>query len=62
MSALTGYGIISAILTLSISSEGGQIASGATAVIFGVLGIAMEVADRTKERGVCHGRSDPGPS
>lgn len=63
MNAVTGYGIISAVLTLSISSEGGQFFSGTTAVIFGILGITMEIADRIERKKVAkRGNELSGPS
>lgn len=62
MNAVTGYGIISAVLTLSISSERGQFFSGTTAVIFGILGITMEIADRVEKRKVAkRGNNVSGP-
>lgn len=63
MNAVTGYGIISAVLTLSISSEGGQFVSGTCAVVFGVLGITMEIVDRVEKRKVAkRGNELSGPS
>ena len=63
MNAVTGYGIISAVLTLSIDSEGGQFVSGMAAVAFGVLGITMEIADRVEKRKVIKNGDDlPDPS
>lgn len=58
MNAATGYGIISAVLTLSVSSERGQFLSGTCAVVFGVLGIAMEIADRVEKRKVAKRGND----
>lgn len=63
MNAITGYGIISAVLTLSISSEGGQFVSGMSALVLGVLGIIMEIADRVEKRKVAkRGNELSGPS
>ncbi len=63
MSAITGYGIISAILCTVVEENISKFIFGFVALLFGVVGIAMEVADRIKrEKGVPHGNDIPGPS
>lgn len=63
MNAHTGNGIIWAILCTVMEENISKFISGFAALIFGAVGIAMEVADRVdKKKGVPHGDDIPGPS
>lgn len=63
MSAITGYGIISAILCTVVEENISKFIFGFAALLFGAVGIAMEVADRIdKKKGVSNGNDIPGPS
>lgn len=63
MNAVTGHGVISAILCVAMENRFSEWFMGVCAVVFGFMGVAMEVADRMEKRKVIKNGDDlPDPS
>ena len=58
MNAVTGHGIISAILCVAMESRFSELLMGACAVVFGFMGVAMEIADRMERKKVIDNGND----
>lgn len=58
MNAITGHGIISAILCVAVENGFSKWLMGVCAVVFGFMGVAMEVADRMEKRKVIENGND----
>lgn len=63
MNAITGHGIISAILCTVVEENISKFIFGSCALLFGIMGIAVEISDRIqRSKGVPDGNRIPGPS